>query len=173
MNYYTDEILPVPRRRVFVLIDGTFVVQWEANQVQELLTGRYQVYEQARFGASITDWELKQLKDKGVVEHYDAELVYLCPLPNLSALSASQRAFYLNTGLEASEARRVEEALREKGLDSKYSVRRQTEFVIIRSANGTSFSTFDEAERAREFLATNVPSVCSGCVVAFVETVTS
>lgn len=173
MNYYADEILPVPRRRVFVLIDGTFVVQWEANQVQELLTGRYRVYETHRFGSAITDWELKQLKDSGLVEHYDADLVYLCPLPNLSASSASQRAFYLNTGLEAHEARRVEEALREKGLDGKYSVRRQTEFVIIRGTNGTAFLTFDEAERAREFLAINVPEVCSQCVVAFVETVTS
>ena len=62
MNYNDNEAIPVPRTRIFVLDDGTFVVQWEEKRVQALVNGRYYPYDGQRFGNAISDWELNQFK---------------------------------------------------------------------------------------------------------------
>lgn len=72
----------VPRYQVFTLNDGTFVVQWDDVQVQELLTGLYREFDLDRdFGQAITDYELAQLRTSGRVEHFDRHYVWLYPLP--------------------------------------------------------------------------------------------
>ncbi len=173
MNPSSDEVIIVPRHRVFVISGGAFVVQWEINQVQDLLSGRYHAYDETKFEEPIEDWELNQLKIKGVVHQYDNDFVYLCPLPNMGVPSAVTRAYYLNTGLETTQFKQVEQALRSANLAQRFSARMQTEFVVIRGANGLAFANFDEAERAREILVQQVPECCLECVVAFVETKTA
>ena len=168
MNYNDNEAIPVPRPRIFVLDDGTFVVQWEENRVQALVNGRYYPYDGTRYGNAISDWELNQLKSSGVVDHYDEELVYLSPLPTIAA-QVPTRSFYLNTTLHKSKVNEVEELLEKDGLKDKFSVRVHGIFTIIRGRSGMPFTTFDDAERAREVLLEHAPELLADTVVAFVE----
>jgi hypothetical protein len=170
MSQYSTEQdrIPVPRARIFVLRDGTFVVQWEENRVQALLSGRYHAYSDEQFGTPINDYELHQLQNSGVVEDYDEELVYLAP--SISASSTSpNRSYYLNTSLAKSEMDTVRDALEQSNLNHKFSVRVQEIFVIIRGNAGMAFPSFDEAERAREVLCEQLPDLLGKSVVAFVE----
>ncbi|MEL7433636.1 MAG: hypothetical protein AAFN11_06790 [Chloroflexota bacterium] len=167
-EYKQDDKIPVPRKRVFVLADGRFVIQWEENRVQDLLNGRYTPFNEAQFGAAITDYELNQLVQSNVVDSYDAHLVYLAP--DMSASNTvSGRTYYLNTTLSRSQEATVSQALKDAELDKTYSVRVQSIFVIIRGPNGTAFRDFDAAERARENLLEVVPDIFEDTVVAFVE----
>lgn len=168
MNYDVEDPVLVPRHRVFVLADGTFVVQWEANQVQDLLSGRYHAYDERLFGNPITDWELNQLQIKKLVERFDNEYVYLCPLPTIVA-NTPARSFYLNTGLTKFQKNELEQALKAVNLEDKYSVRSQAYYAVVRGANGLPFNTFDEAERARELLSQKLPDWFGMSVVAFIE----
>lgn len=165
---HEDETLPVPRKRVFVLDDGTFVVQWEAHRVQSLLSGRYFQYKKERFGAAISDYELNQLRNNGTISHYDDELVYLSPQPN-TIHQLPTRSYYLNTRLPKSERYNVENALSDADLLEKFAVRVQEIFVIIRGESGMPFVSFDDAERAREYLVAQLPHIFEQTVVAFME----
>jgi hypothetical protein len=163
-----QETIPVPRSRIFVLDDGTFVVQWEAERVQDLLNGRYQTYNPEQFGNSITDYELGQLQKSEVVADYDAELVYLSPMTTTDAQHPN-RSFYLNTTLHKSRVKDVEQALKEADLLDRLSVRIQAIFVIVRGERGYPFASFDDAERAREVLIEAFPELLGNTVVAFIE----
>lgn len=167
-KYQGEDTIPVPRPRVFVMDDGTFVVQWEENRVQGLLTGRYYSYSVDQFGTRITDYELKQLRDSGVVNHYDDELVYISAVSPIMAQN-STRSYYLNTTQPKSELTYIENALRMANLLDEYAVRVQQGFVIIRGTTGIPFRTFDDAERARETLVAQLPDLLGNLVVAFVE----
>jgi hypothetical protein len=168
MNYNDNEAIPVPRTRIFVLDDGTFVVQWEEKRVQALVNGRYYPYDGQRFGNAISDWELNQLKSSGVVDNYDEELVYLSPLPTIAA-QVPTRSFYLNTTLHKSRVSEVEGLIAKDEFKDKYAVRVHGIFTVIRGASGIPFKTFDEAERAREALLEHAPELLADAVVAFVE----
>ncbi len=167
-DYAEKETIPVPRRRVFVLDDGTFVVQWEENRVQGLLNGRYYTYHADQFGTAISDYELTQLRNSGVVDDFDDELVYLSSGSSIMT-QAPTRTYYLNTTLPKSERDYVENALRAAALLDRYSVRIQQTFVIIRGPAGIPFRSFDDAERARESLSLQLPELLQGLIVAFVE----
>jgi hypothetical protein len=167
-NYNDQETIPVPRNRIFVLSDGTFVVQWEVNRVQALVNGRYYPYDPDLYGNAITDWELNQLQNSGVVDSYDDELVYLSPLPTIAA-QIPTRSFYLNTTLHKSKMDEVQAVLSSENLADKFSVRVQGIFTIVRGQNGRAFVTFDEAERAREILLEHGQELLADTVVAFVE----
>lgn len=164
---HPEETISVPRNRIFVLLNGAFVVQWEENRVQNLLTGRYQTYDSSEFGNAITDYELNQLLKSGIVDDYDTELVYLH-----ATVTPTQptRTYYLNTKLHKSNKDKVEAALREIGATDRLSVRIQGIFVIIRGKTGLAFPTFDAAEKAREWLVNEVPELLDQTAVAFVET---
>jgi hypothetical protein len=169
MSYYHDqEKIPVPRNRIFVLSDGMFVVQWEENRVQELLTGRYYLYSDAHFGNAISEYELKQLQNSGIVEDFDAELVYLSHNVNTST-HAPLRTYYLNTTLPKSQMEQVQQAIDELGMLERFSVRVQEIFVIIRGPSGIAFNNYDDAERACELLIEQAPELLGAMVVAFVE----
>jgi hypothetical protein len=168
MNYSDNESIPVPRTRIFVLDDGTFVVQWEEKRVQALVNGRYYPYDANRYGNAISDWELDQLKSSGVVDGYDDELVYLSPLPTIAA-QIPTRTFYLNTTLHKSKVSEVEALLEKDELKTKYSVRVHGIFTVIRGRDGIPFKTFEEADRAREVLLEHAPELLADTVVAFVE----
>lgn len=167
-DYKTDEKIPVPRKRVFVLANGRFVIQWEENRVQDLLNGRYSPYNEAQFGTAITDYELNQLINSNVIDSYDDHLVYLAPDMSTTT-TVSGRTYYLNTTLPRTQQAVVSQALQDAGLNKTFSVRVQSIFVVIRGPNGTAFHDFDSAERARETLLEHAPDIFGNTVVAFVE----
>ncbi len=162
-----QDVIPVPRSRVFVLEDGAFVVQWEPNRVQQLVDGRYLTYSDSQFGSAITDYELNQLRNTRLIADYDDEHVYISPFSNAQAYSG--RTYYLNTTLPKERYQEVLAAVRDAGLLDSYSVRMQEIFVIVRGAAGVAFQTFDEAEKAREQLAARLPDLLGNMVVAFIE----
>lgn len=168
MSYYDQEKIPVPRNRIFVLSDGMFVVQWEENRVQDLLSGRYYPYSDTHFGNAITDYELGQLHNSGIVEDFDEELVYLSHTVNTSP-HAPLRTYYLNTTLPKKQMAQVRQALDSMNMLGRFSVRVQEIFVIIRGPSGVAFNNFDDAERAREILVEQIPELLADTVVAFVE----
>lgn len=163
-----QDSISIPRKRVFVLVDGTFVVQWEENRVQELLTGRYRAFDMHLFGNEIADFELNQLVRTGVVENYDEELVALSSLSNIMPETPS-RVYYLNTTLARDELDKVESALKQIGLDIKLTSRLRQDFVVIWKKDGVAFYRFDDAERNREHLMLKAPELFGNTVVAFVE----
>ncbi|MBC8171381.1 MAG: hypothetical protein H7X77_06900 [Anaerolineae bacterium] len=166
----------VPRSRIFVLLDGAFVVKWNENRVQSLLTGLYRNYERRDFGAPITDFELNQLKQAGIVENFDKEYVWLSPSPERSRyyqMNAQQRrirSYYLNTTLAGAQMSEVESSLMRLGVDDELDVRVRDDFVVIWGAHGRGFSNFDTAEEARTFLISQQPELFTSTVIAFIET---
>ncbi len=168
LNETTQENVPIPRKRLFVLTDGRFVIQWEENRVQDLLSGRYTSFGDADFGNAITDYELNQLKNSGIVAEYDEHLVYL--QPDIStAVTTPGRTYYLNTTLHKSQVEQVKNILETGEFAHKFSVRVQEIFVIIRGPSGTAFQDFDDAERSREMLVEYDAELLGNTVVAFVE----
>lgn len=167
----------LPRSRVFVLLDGTFVVRWSENRVQELESGYYRTFERRDFGAPITDYELSQLKSVGLVKDYDRETVWLLALPERSVRSmlapweqGRVRSYYVNTTLPGSVLRDVQDLLDEIGLGDNFTARVRDDFVVLWGSKGISFHKFDDAEKARAMLVTKAPEAFSNAVVAFVET---
>ncbi len=167
-----NDAVPLPRQRVFVLQNGEFVVQWEAHHVQDLLNGRYYSYTPEQYGSAISDWELTQLKARSVVYDFDESTVYLNPQLDIAMPSANTRSFYINTLRSKADQAALQRALDEAGLQQEYALRAQDYYVIIRGQNGIAFTTFDEAERAREALIKRLPDFFGESVVAFVEVVT-
>jgi hypothetical protein len=167
----------IPRSEVFVLLDGTFVVRWSENRVQELQTGRYRTYDRQDFGAPITDYELKQLKDVGLVDHYDDRQVWLTPAPERSDLDwlasweqRRTRSYYLQTTLPGSLLQDIIDLLDDLNLTENFQARIRDDFVVMWSARGVSFPRFDDAEKARIMLESKAPEAFGNTVVAFVET---
>lgn len=170
-----DQNDPIARTRMFVLLDGVFVVKWDESMVQELLTGKYRRFERREFGAYITDYELNQLKQAGIVQRFDRESVWLSPALERSRFYQSQeqqrvRAYYLNTTYAGPERASIEDSILELGLDDVLDVRLRDDFVVIFGENGRAFGSFDEAENARQQLVETLPAVFGETVVAFVET---
>jgi hypothetical protein len=162
----TDETIPIPRYRIFVL-NANFVVQWEENRVQDLQSGRYYAYTTHAETTPITDFELSELRKVGIVEDYDDLLVHLSPLPNI--VDVPVRYYYVNTAQHKDLCHLIEDRLRECGLLSEFSVRTQERFVIVRAADGHGFISFDAAERARQTLMQQLPDLMQTAVVAFTE----
>jgi hypothetical protein len=175
-DLYDDEDNAVPRSVVFVLMDGTFVVRWSENRVQELETGNYRDYDSHDFGAPITDYELKQLKSAGLVVDYDLDVVWLCTMPDRQDLDwltsweqDRARSYYLHTTLPDSMMGAVEDLLEALSLAGSFQARIRDNCVVLWSSEGTSFRKFDEAEKARQLLVTSAPEAFANIVVAFVE----
>jgi len=167
----------IARSRLRVLFDGTFVVHWGDNDIQELETGRYRVFEDDDTGGSVSDYELNQLKTAGLVERYDEENVWLCELPERSELSKLAtwemrrvRSFYLNTTLPGSMLKDVETLLEELGLSEMFLPRLRDDFVVLWRAQGRAFSKIDDAEKARYLLTSKAPEAFINTVIAFIET---
>jgi hypothetical protein len=175
-NLCEHEDNAIPRSAVFVLTDGTFVVRWSENRVQELETGSYRDYDGHDFGAPITDYELKQLKIAGFVADFDLDVVWLCTMPDRQDLDwltsweqNRTRSYYLHTTLPDSMLDDVEVLLQSRGLAGSFQARIRDEFVVLWNSGGTSFHKFDEVEKARQLLVTSAPEVFTNTVVAFVE----
>lgn len=169
----------VQRSRVFVLIDGTFVVRWSENRVQELQSGHYRSYNRREdFGAPITDYELNQLKAAGLVDEFDRDWVRLSLITeqqvdfdDKTAWEKSRnRSYYLNTTLPGALLQDVADLLEDLGLADSFQPRVRDDFVVLWGSRGTSFHKFDDVEKARNLLATRSPEAFENTVVAFIET---
>jgi hypothetical protein len=163
-----DEYLAVPRAYIFVLVDGTFVVRWEAKQVQNLLNGKYRAYSDDLFGSAITNYELNQLKQAGVVGDYNDEMVYLRSRPNITP-ARTGRSYYLNTTHPRDALEDIQAALVLESLLEQFSVRVRDDFVVVWGKDGTAFRRFEDAEMARELLVKRMPDLFGDTVIAFVE----
>ncbi len=177
LNYTDEEITVIPRSRIFVLLDGTFVVRWSENRVQELESHHYRQYEKRDFGAAISDYELNQLKFAGIVREFDKNNVWLHPLPEQSEFSSQTlweqnrvRSFYLNTTLPGSLLNDVLDLLEDLELSSNFQARVRDDFVVLWGSKGIAFQKFEDAEKARLKLASKAPEAFENTVVAFVET---
>lgn len=165
----------IARNRIFILIDGTFVVKWSENRVQELLTGQYRNFERRDFGAHITDFELNQLKQAGIVDDYDKEHVTLSSSIERSRYyqqteQERTRSYYLHTTLDGSILSRIQDQLFQIDLANEFLARVRDNFVVIFGADGRSFASFDEAEEARCLLIAEATEMFEETVVAFIET---
>lgn len=88
--------VPIGRERLFTLANGTYVVQWEPDEVQAVLSGKRFPYRKHQdFGAAVSDFELKQLKFARRISHFNHQYVWLDTLSNAvepkSEVSALQR----------------------------------------------------------------------------------
>lgn len=162
-----------------MLANGTFVVQWEESRVQDLLSGKYLEYEHtADFGHAITDYELKQLRAAGRVEHFNRTYVWLYPLPEAGRFGQRRelgrgnriRAYYLSTSFGKSRIENIQSRINELKLDDPFSVRVRDNAVVILGKNGIPFRTPADAEHAQTLLGERAPDLLSDLVVAFIET---
>lgn len=168
-KYQQEDKIPVPRKRLFVLTDGRFVIQWEENRVQDLLSGRYSPFSDDDFGNAITDYELNQLQNSGVVADYDDHLIYLQPDVSSTVATDPGRTYYLNTTHHKTRVQEIRETIASDEHAEEFSVRTQEIFVIIRGHSGIAYQNFDDAEHVREYLIENYPDLLGKTVVAFVE----
>lgn len=167
----------ISRHHVFVLIDGTFVVRWQANRVQELETGAHRAYAKSDYGAPVTDYELKQLHHAGIVERFDDEQVWLNPSPSHYQIrhqtlweQMRSRAYYLHTLLPDHRLGEVIQALEDHQLTDVFYPRVRDSFVILWGQNGRALYNFEDAEALRNMLLATLPDLLADVVVAFVET---
>jgi CheY-like chemotaxis protein len=169
---------PVPRRTVFILADGSFVVQWDENRVQDLLSGSYRLYDDKDFGHIITEYELNQLQTAGRVEHYNDQYVWLNALPEQGRFPhnreyhspARVRSYYLNTTLPESRLAEVEACLREHELTGDFLARVRGSLIAVLGRNGAPFRQLKDAERAQKLLMVRAPALFEHTAIAFVET---
>lgn len=168
----------IARHQVFSLADGTFVVQWDEKRVQELFSGRYRDYDHRRdYGHAVTDYELKQLKAAGRVEHHNKNYVWLYALPEtgrfgvLKVMGRGDRvhAYYLSTTLPKSQLQNVQTTLRTLALTDDFQARTRSSVVVILGKNGKPFANVEEAESAQATLSAQAPEVFGDLTVAFIE----
>lgn len=169
----------VPRDLVFVLDDGTCVVQWADTRVQEVLSGRLRAYTTTDDGHPVTDFELQQLKEAGRVEHYDERYVWLFALPEQQRfpheLRVQERSlnrvrgYYLNTTLPESELLRVQQALEAAGLAGHYRAVSRARMTAVVSVDAAPLLHLKYAEQVQQQLRAAAPDVFQRSVIAFID----
>jgi PleD family two-component response regulator len=71
---------PIKREKFFTLNNGTYVVHWNEHTVRTLLDGKILPYRPEQdYGAPLSDFELRQLKQAQVLSHFNQEYVWLTP----------------------------------------------------------------------------------------------
>jgi hypothetical protein len=72
---------PINRQWIYTLKDGTMVVEWEEDLVQDLLSGDFLRPSENDFSHPIRDDELSMLLRAGRVDRFDTREVYVNSLP--------------------------------------------------------------------------------------------
>ncbi len=170
----------VPRHYVFVLADGTYVVQWAETRVQDLLSGDFIPFTYDDFGHAVTDGELLKLKGAGRVEHYTRRYIWLFPLPErgrydkplktLERAADHVRAYYVTTPLPKSQLKKVRALISShQNFDTPIEPRRRDDIVAIFGQDGQPFPSFQEAEDVLQQLLGAADAVFAGSAVALLE----
>lgn len=167
----------ISRLQVFVLADGTFVVQWDDKRVQELYTGRYRDFEhQHDFGHHITDYELNVLKAAGRVEYYNRKYVWLYPLPESGRYATRRtldrsgrvRGYYISTGLPRSQINNVRATL-DLVMPNAFKLGIRANTIVILDVNGHPFHTLQEVEALQAIILERTEHTLGELSIAFIE----
>lgn len=170
----------VPRHYVFVLQDGTFVIQWAEKRVQDILTGKILPFSYTvDFGHAITDGELHKLKIAGRVEHFTRRYVWIYALPErgrydrplttLDRAAEQVRVYYIATTLPEAELETVVTLLPTLNLthEVKVSVREHT--LAIVGSTIQPFTNIQDAEEVLQELRQADPGRFSGASIGVME----
>jgi CheY-like chemotaxis protein len=167
------------RHQVFVLGDGSFVVQWTEARVQDLLSGDVKSYHYRDFGHPITDYELERLKEAGCVESYNRNYIWLFAQPEKGRFEDARtqehtlhrvRTYYLNTTLLETQREAIDRFLVAHNLNELYSVRVQDGLLAVFGKDGAPFRQIKDAEDAHRHLVSKEPQLFGAAAVAFIET---
>ncbi len=170
--------IPVARYRVFALADGSYAVQWDDKRVQELLTGKYRDFDARRdFGHPINEFELKQLKDAGRVEHFNRDYVWLMALPETGRYGVRRemgrgdrvRAYYLRTSFPVSQLSNLQMILSRLDIADRIRVMPRSSELVVMGENGSHFRSTQEAEQVQQTLTTAAPDLFGELTIAFDE----
>ncbi|MDZ4766044.1 MAG: response regulator [Chloroflexota bacterium] len=168
----------VPRHTVFVLNDGTVVVQWDERRVQALISGAFLDYHGRHDGRPVLDSDLARMKALGCVDHFDRQFVWLYALPEggrFDQLRTQEhslsrvRRYYLTTMLPASELDALHGLLHDVGLMECYVPRAVEDELAIFGKGGAPFRGLKDAEKAARELAQIAPDALGTVAVAFME----
>ncbi len=168
----------VPRHQVFLLTDGSFVVQWTDASVQNLLTGQYRDYKPVDFGHRVMDDELERLKAGSVIEDFDQVYVWIYALPEqqrFGSLRTQQqtfqraRAYYVNTTLSADRLDDIQAQLKALNLAGEYCICEHEGLVAVLGHDAAPFNSLRDAEAAQRKLNQQFPTLLRDAVVAFTE----
>jgi CheY-like chemotaxis protein len=166
----------VPRYQLFSLSDGTYVVQWDEKQVQELFSGEYREFDERRdYGRVINDHEMAQLMTNGIVEDYNQRFAWLMPLPGpqrfrrILGEKNRLRAYYLVTEFPQEQTDSVRDVLDATGLTGTYTVKSRDGRVVILGMNGVPFREVELAEDALQTIQRTAPDVFEILMIAFIE----
>lgn len=76
-----DTGTPISRQWIYMLQDGTPVIDWGDGKVQDMYSGDFKPFDEKDYSHPITDRELDVLKNAGRVSKYDSKDVYVNSLP--------------------------------------------------------------------------------------------
>ncbi|MEK6255763.1 MAG: hypothetical protein N2C13_00420 [Chloroflexota bacterium] len=76
-----DSGTPIIRQWIYMMNDGSPVIDWGDGKVQDMYTGDFMPFEERDYSHGITDRELDVLKNAGRVASYDANNVFVNSLP--------------------------------------------------------------------------------------------
>jgi CheY-like chemotaxis protein len=149
--------IAVPRNMVFTLEDGTWVVQWNIDRVQELLTTKERSFSSLDISYDISDMELDLLLVQGLIEQYDDFFVWLPDQFAEPALAGHQLGlttyYYVKTTLDVNQMGAVRQKLENSGLSDRYEVAERFGKVAILSRYEEPFIRLSLAEDAQTLLA--------------------
>ncbi len=72
---------PINREWIYMLQNGTPVIDWGDGRVQDMYTGEFMPFHERDYSHGITDHELDVLKNAGRVSEYDSKNVWVNALP--------------------------------------------------------------------------------------------
>lgn len=76
-----DTGTPISRQWIYMLQNGTPVIDWGDGKVQDMYSGDFTPFDEKDYSHPITDRELDVLKNAGRVSQYDTKNVYVNSLP--------------------------------------------------------------------------------------------
>lgn len=76
-----DSGTPIIRQWIYMMNDGSPVIDWGDGKVQDMYTGDFMPFEERNYSHGITDSELDVLKNAGRVSSYDSLNVFVNSLP--------------------------------------------------------------------------------------------
>ncbi len=165
--------IAVPRNMVFTLEDGTWVVQWNIDHVQELLTSKERSFSSLDISYEISDMELDLLLVQGLIEQYDDSFVWLPDEFAEPALAGHQLGlttyYYVKTPLDIDKIGAVRQKLDDSGLSDRYEVAERFGKVAILSRYEEPFIRLSHAEDAQTLLAPVVHDLTSHLTVEAIQ----